>query len=212
MTFDQGTRPRPLGDVPAVLAGFAAAVAGAFLWGLIVYSIKHQFSIAAILMGVLVGMAIGAFRPRTMAAPVAGAILAVFGCAFGDFLALIFVAVGRAGLPLGYVLGHLSVLLHAYPHTVGALGFVFWAIAAFVGFRITMTRMQRPGATPPPAPGYAQPGYGTQPGYGAQPGYGTQPGYGEPGYEGPGFAVPRNEPPRNQPPRDQQPPDEPPRG
>jgi hypothetical protein len=200
MTFDQGTRPRPLGDVLAVLAGFAAAVAGAFLWGLIVYSIKHQFSIAAILMGVLVGMAIGAFRPRSMAAPVAGAILAVFGCAFGDFLALIFVAVGRAGLPLGYVLGHLSVLLDVYPHTVGVLGFVFWAIAAFVGFRITMTRMQRPSVTPPPAPGY-----GTPPGYGPEHGYGTQPGHGQPGYDGPGFAVPRDQPPRQEPPRQEPP-------
>jgi hypothetical protein len=193
-----------------VLAGFAAAVAGAFLWALIVYSIKHQFSIAAILMGLLVGMAIGAFRPRTMAAPVAGAILSVFGCAFGDFLALVFVAVGRGGFTLGYVLGHLNVLFDVYPHSVGALGFVFWAIAAFVGFRITMTRMQRPAAIRPPAPGWAPlppgsqgPGYGTgpgnagpdygQPGYG-QPGYG-QPGYGQPGYGQPGFAVPRDEPP-----------------
>jgi len=206
MAFYAGDQQRQRGDVPAVLTGFAAAVVGAFGYALIAYLSKHQFEIVAVLMGVLVGWAAGWDRPASMAVPIASAILTVFGCAFGSFLALIFVAVGKLGYSLGWVTSHLNIVLHAYPHTVGGLGIFFWLIAGFVGFRITNSRMRHrvpvpapvpdranpagPATTPPAQPGYgwspqgqtppppAQAGYGWSPPQGQTPPPSAQPGYG----------------------------------
>ena len=58
-----GSRPAQRGRlVLAVLAGLAAAVAGAFAWGLVAYLTKHQFSLVAVVIGVAVGGAVGKFR------------------------------------------------------------------------------------------------------------------------------------------------------
>jgi hypothetical protein len=143
----------------ALLAGLGAAVAGAFVWGLITYVTKHQFSLVAVLIGVAVGYAVGRFRPRDVLAAAASGVLALLGCALGTFLALIFAALG-AGIGLGQVLGHLDVIMTVYPGSVGALGVVFWLLAAFLGFRTAMSgprgRPPRPRrlSPPRPAPGY----------------------------------------------------------
>jgi hypothetical protein len=121
----------------ALLAGAAAAVAGAFAWGLITYVTKHQFSLVAVLVGVAVGYAVGRFRPGQAGTAVASGVLALLGCALGTFLALIFAALG-GGTGLGHVLGHMNVIMNAYPHSVGVLGVVFWLLAAFLGFRTAM--------------------------------------------------------------------------
>jgi hypothetical protein len=72
VTFSTGSQPGHGRDVTAVLLGLAAAVAGAFLWALIAYATNHQFSFAAILMGLLVGFGTGVLRPGSKVAPVAG--------------------------------------------------------------------------------------------------------------------------------------------
>jgi hypothetical protein len=135
-----GTAPEPAGrdrTAAAMLAGLAAAVAGAFVWGLITYLTKHQFSLVAVGVGVGVGYAVGRFRPGDVAAAAASGLLALLGCALGTFLALVFAALG-AGIGLGRVLGHLNVIMSAYPGSVGVLGVVFWLLAAYLGFRTAM--------------------------------------------------------------------------
>jgi hypothetical protein len=122
----------------ALLAGLAAAVAGAFVWGLVAYLTKHQFSLVAVLLGVAVGYSAGRFRPGHAAVAAASAVLALLGCALGTFLAVVFADLG-AGHRLGHVLGHLNAVTHAYPHSVGVLGLVFWLVAAFLGFRTAMS-------------------------------------------------------------------------
>ena len=130
----------------ALLAGLAAAVAGAFVWGLIAYLTKHQFSLVAVLVGVAVGYAVGRLRPGDVATAIASGGLALLGCALGTFLALIFGAVG-SGVGLADVLGHLNVVASLYPGSVGALGVMFWLLAAFLGFRTAMAGPRgRPGA------------------------------------------------------------------
>jgi hypothetical protein len=136
-----GTAQPPAGggSTPlALLAGVGAAVAGAFAWGVITYLTKHQFSLVAVLVGVAVGYAVGRFRPGQAGPAVASGVLALLGCAFGTFLALVFAAL-RAGSGLGHVLSHLNVIMNAYPHSVGILGIVFWLLAAFLGFRTAMS-------------------------------------------------------------------------
>jgi len=150
-----GTAPAPPGRRGAglaLLAGLAAAVAGAFAWGLVAYLTKHQFSLVAVLVGVAVGNAVGRFCPGNAAAAAASAVLALAGCAFGTFLALVFAELGT-GKGLGRVLGHLNVVMSAYTRSVGLLGVVFWLAAAFLAFRTAMSGPHgTPGRPDPPGP------------------------------------------------------------
>ncbi len=140
------SRPARRGSmVLAVLAGLGAAVAGALAWGLVAYLTKHQFSLVAVVIGVVVGHAVGKFRAGDPVAAAAGAVLALLGCALGAFLALVFTTLG-AGIGLATILGHLNVLLSAYPHTVGILGVVFWLVAAYLGFRTALGGVRGPQA------------------------------------------------------------------
>jgi hypothetical protein len=139
---------------PALFAGLGAAVVGSIIWAVVAYLTKHQLSLVAILVGGMVGFTISRIRPGSAAAAAAGALLTLFGCALGTFLALIFVTV-RDGAHLGTVLGHLSVIAHAYPRSVGGLGIVFWLIAAVIAFANTVGLRhdrQRPVAPGTPVP------------------------------------------------------------
>jgi hypothetical protein len=184
----------------AVLAGLGAAVAGALAWGLVAYLTKHQFSLVAVVIGVAVGGAVGKFRAGDPVAAAASAVLALLGCALGAFLALVFTTLS-AGIGLATILGHLNVLLSAYPHTVGILGVIFWLVAAYLGFRTALNgargqRPRRPAGAPTDWP--AAPGQPTAPGQPASP----QPFFGPPGgdsapgqpgtADGPGFALPKD--------------------
>ena len=203
-----GSRPDQRGRlVLAVLAGLAAAVVGAFAWGLVAYLTKHQFSLVAVVIGVAVGGAVGKFRAGDPVAAAASAVLALLGCALGAFLALVFTTLG-AGIGLATILGHLNVLLNAYPHTVGFLGVVFWLVAAYLAFRTALGGVRRPQSRRAPgdpgAPG--QPPAPEEPA-GAEAGQAGSPrpffappdgasGPSPPGTAGgPGFALPKPPPP-----------------
>jgi hypothetical protein len=187
-----GDAPRPARSSSAttglaLLAGLGAAIAGAFVWGLVTYLTKHQFSLIAVLVGIVVGNTVGRFRPGNVAAAAASAVLALLGCALGTFLALVFAALG-AGVGLATILSHLNVILHVYPGSVGALGLLFWLIAAFLAFRAALRRpMGRPAGGRPRRGGAA--GYGTMGPASGQPTSG-QPTFGQPTFGQPTFGQP----------------------
>jgi hypothetical protein len=166
----------------AVLAGLVVAIACALIWGVISYATKYEFSIMAILVGLAVGSVMARIgRMRTPAFGVASALLAVFGCALGSLVAEILV-INRHGEPLSWILAHLNLVFQVYPHAVGGLGFLFWALAALYGYRIGMGGSWRWGwsrrvrANRQPYGAMNQP-YGTmnQPYAPGQQPYGTQP-------------------------------------
>jgi hypothetical protein len=70
---------------------------------------------------------------------------------------------------------NLNIIVHGYPSAVGALGLVFWLIAAYAAVRVPL-RSQRAAAEPLPTTGTA-PGTGGEPGTDApSPGdYGSEP-------------------------------------
>jgi len=143
MRFDRffpapASAPRRSSLGRALLAGAGAATAGAVAWAVISYLTSHQFSLLAILVGVAVGYAVRRFRPGDAAAAAGAAAEALLGCALGTFLALVLVALG-AGAGPGTILRHLNIIVNAYPGSVGALGVVFWLIAAAIGFRLAMS-------------------------------------------------------------------------
>ena len=129
----------------AALASLGAAVAGALAWGLVAYLTKHQFSLVAVVIGVVVGGAVGKFRAGDPSPPRPAR---SWPCSAARS--------GRswpwssrpwaAGIGLATILGHLNVLLSAYPHTVGILGVVFWLVAAYLGFRTALGGAPRPAA------------------------------------------------------------------
>jgi hypothetical protein len=120
----------------AVLAGLVVAIACALVWGVIAYTTKYQFSLAAILVGLAVGTVMARIgRVNSPVFAVASAALAVFGCALGSLVAEMLVLL-RHGVPMSAILAHLNVVFREYPKAVGGLGFVFWVIAALYGYRI----------------------------------------------------------------------------
>ena len=128
-------------------------------------------------MGLAVGSAVARFRHSDPIAAIASAVLAVLGCALGSFLALVFALAG-AGVDVGSILGHLNLIIQAYPHSLGVLTLVFWLIAAYIGFRIPFSRAglggmaQRRGGRFPASGAPAQPWSPSQPG---QPPFGPPP-------------------------------------
>jgi hypothetical protein len=150
----------------AVLAGIGVAVAGSVVWGLVAYVAKYQFSLLAVVLGFAVGAAM--FRAgghnRNTGLAVAGAALAVFGCALGSLLAEIMILRGH-GVPLGLIMSHLDVVLRGYPSAVGGLGLFFWAIAALYGYRnaLGMPMWGRGRRRPVPQAAGPYPGFGAGP-------------------------------------------------
>jgi hypothetical protein len=179
----QAQPPGRLGQ--AVLAGIGAAVAGALVWGLIAYLTKHQFSLMALLIGFAVGTVVvrvaGGARSPGLGAICA--VLAVFGCALGSLVAEILVLLGH-GVPASVIMANLNLVLREYPSAVGGLGFVFWLLGAFYGYRIAMgapawgRRAARPGLPQGDSQQYGQwpQAGGTAPGPAdSQPAAGTTP-------------------------------------
>lgn len=144
------TSSRPGGQAGTLLAlglAIAAAVAGAVLWGLVALLIHRQLSLIGLLIGFGAGSAVARYRPGHRPTIVAGAIIAVAGCALGTFLAIVFTLLD-AQVSLGTIVSNLNVILHGYPSAVGGLGLLFWLIAAYAAVRVPL-RSQRAAAAPP---------------------------------------------------------------
>jgi hypothetical protein len=176
---------RPAGQQSTILALASAlgiAIAGAVVWGLVARLFDVQLSLIGVLIGAGVGYAVARFRAGHLPTVVAGVVIAVFGCALGTFLAIVFTLLGD-GFGLGDIFSHLNIVFHVYPSSVGGLGFVFWLIAGFAAFRVPFQSQRlaaRRGAVPPPGYGASGGGYGTAAG-----GYGTAAGgYGAGGNDG----------------------------
>jgi hypothetical protein len=133
---------RPLKPVAAA-AG--VALAGAVLWGLVALLLRKQFPLLGLGIGVGVGYAVARLRPRHTPTAVAGAVVAVAGCALGTLLAMVFVLLDdRVGLAA--IVGHAGAVLGDYPRAVGVIGAVFWLAAAAAA--VVIPRRGRPSAAP----------------------------------------------------------------
>jgi hypothetical protein len=187
----QGLGPgqQRLGIGPAIALGSAAALGVALVAGIISGLANLQFAYGAVLVGLCAGLVIR--RSRTdSAAGLAGAVVAVIFSAVASLVAFTTHFV-KAGFTLSYTLANVSDL----PHYIGFLGFLFWALGAYVGWATVTGRGRRRRVRPGfggrgPVPGgpYSPPMYGA-PGN-PTPGGSPQPfftgGAGQPGYAGPG--------------------------
>jgi hypothetical protein len=138
------TPSRAAGKTSTLLAlglAIAAAVAGAVLWGLVALLIHRQLSLIGLLIGLGAGSAVARYRPGHRPTIVAGAIIAVAGCALGTLLAIVFTLLDEQ-VTLSTIVSNINVILRGYPSAVGGLGLLFWLIAAFAAIRVPL-RSQR---------------------------------------------------------------------
>ena len=162
--------PPPSGSFgKGLAAAIAAAVIGAIAWAVITVISDYKIGLVAVGIGVLVGLAIERFGGGDPRLPVAGAILALFGCVLGDLFiaAHAWAKLRDVGIFDEFQRPH--EVWTAYTHAFGALYWVFYAIAAFEGYQFGRRGVRRaqaaaaahqppsievPGAmTPPIGPG-----------------------------------------------------------
>ncbi|MFG1808854.1 hypothetical protein [Streptomyces sp. NPDC049040] len=137
--------PAPIGAPPAgnpglgVLAGFAAALVAAVIYGLLIKATKHEISYAALGVGAIVGFAIAKAGGRNPALPFLAVPLALFGVYAGQMFAIALAVSDLPGAP-----GVVSILTHHYglvqdywKHIMDGKDIFFFAVAGIVGFGVS---------------------------------------------------------------------------
>jgi hypothetical protein len=135
----------PAADVVAGgLAGLLAAGVGALLWAITGSITLHSYSLVAIGVGALVGCAAAwAAQGRGLQLGLVAAMLALLGCAAGDFLARVWIEANQLHQTFGFRLG-LAVHDPAGYVSLSGVTLVFCAIAAYAAFRFASSGV-RPG-------------------------------------------------------------------
>lgn len=139
-----------------VLGGLGTAVAVAILWGMITAATQFQIGYMAIAVGFAVAYAmrfVGRGRDRRFA--IAAAILAVIGCALGNYFAVCAVVAQQTHVPV------ITATVQLVPHfaevmtkTFSAMDVLFYAIGAYFGYKYALKPMgpEAPAAAPADAP------------------------------------------------------------
>lgn len=147
------------GPVRGLLLAVVAAVAGAGAWALLTGLTGYKIGFAAVGIGLLVGKAVEHGGGGDSRLPVPAAVIALLGCALGDLLADAHELAAAFGLSYGDVLSrlaaHPSLCVDVYRAGFAAFDLVFYAIAAYEGFRfaaIGVRRHQNRSTSPSPQP------------------------------------------------------------
>lgn len=125
----------------AVLAGFAAALAGAGVWTLVTVVTEYQIGWMAVGVGFLVGMAVRfAGKGLDMTYGVIGAILALLGCLLGNlFTVCWFVAEAESMAFMGVVSSlNFGVAADMITATFAPMDLLFYGIAVYEGFKLSI--------------------------------------------------------------------------
>jgi hypothetical protein len=179
------------GNGKAIVIGIGAMLLGAVIWAVITALTKHEFSLVAIGVGALIGLAMFTARPTSGGIALVAALLTIVGCALGDFLALGALIAQRTSASFMDVLN--AEVKHPGPvfHALGGKTYLFWAIGAVAAFGMTIRRIQAArmmsgppvaapaGPSPYPQFGQDASAYGSASPYGQAPGdqaYGQAPG------------------------------------
>jgi hypothetical protein len=133
---------------PSTLAALSlaagAAIAGAAVWGLVTILVHRQLSLLSLLIGAAVGVVIARYRPGHLPTIVAGAVIAVAGCALGTLLAIVF-SLLDARVSVGAIIAHANVVVRAYPGAVGWLGLLFWLLACWPAVSVPLRAARQSG-------------------------------------------------------------------
>jgi hypothetical protein len=127
------------GAGPGLAAAFGAALVGALIWSLITITTDYKIGFAAIGIGLLVGKAVEHFGGGDARLPIPAAIIALLGCVIGDMFTDIHFLAQAANVSDGTVankvLGSPSLGWDLYKAGFEAMDLLFYAIAAYEGFK-----------------------------------------------------------------------------
>ena len=128
----------------AVAAGAAAALAGAAVWAAITVASGYQVGFMAIGIGFLVGWAVrSAGKGVDKTFGIAGAVLALLGCAAGNLLAAVGLVAKQEGIPFFELLPRIDpeVAIDLMVAFFSPMDVVFYAIAVYEGYRLSFRRL-----------------------------------------------------------------------
>lgn len=127
--------------VMGVLAGLVAAVLGAAIWATATIVTGYQIGWLAIGIGFVVGAAIGMVgKGIDRVFGVAGAVLALFGCALGNLLTIAYFISQTEGVPYFDLLARLDMdaVLNIMVTAFDPMDMLFYAFAAYFGYRYAL--------------------------------------------------------------------------
>jgi hypothetical protein len=141
--FNGAAYPPPAPVAPArdnvgigILAGLAAALVAAVLYGLIIKGTKHEIGYAALAVGALVGYALGKVGGRNPVLPIIGVPLALFAVYAGQIIGITLLIGDSPGAP-GFVTiltDHFGLVQDAWKEAMGGMDIFFFALAGLEGF------------------------------------------------------------------------------
>jgi hypothetical protein len=137
--------PAPIGAAPAgnpglgVVAGIAAALVAAVIYGLLIKGTKHEIGYAAIAVGAIVGFALAKVGGRNPSLPFIGIPLALLGVYLGQLFGIALLISDIPGAPgvMSLFTQHFSVLQDTWKDAMDGKDYFFFAIAGLEGFVIT---------------------------------------------------------------------------
>ncbi|HEU4402637.1 MAG TPA: hypothetical protein VFT43_11080 [Candidatus Polarisedimenticolia bacterium] len=134
-------------NLPAgLLAGLIGSLVGAAAWALVTAFTRLQIGWMAIGVGFLVGSALRSYgKGLDRVFGVAGALLALLGCALGNLLAVCIMVAEREKIPLATVLAGLDLdaILNLMSATFSPMDLLFYGIALYEGYRLSFRRVSQ---------------------------------------------------------------------
>jgi hypothetical protein len=127
--------------------GIFAALISAVVWAAITLFSGYQIGWIAVGVGVLVGITVRHFGKGVETRfAIAGAALALIGCALGNFLAAIGSVTREEALPLAQVIDQLDsrMLLDIWQAMFRPMDLLFYAIAAYEGYKLSLRQLPPP--------------------------------------------------------------------
>ena len=126
-----------------LIAGLVAAALSAAAWAIIAVGTQRTFGLFAIVVGLFVAFAVRRFgRGLSQRFAILGAGLALLGCLAGNVSAAFVMAGQQFGMTTGQVLQLVRPdIVWEILRTTSPLSLIFFAIAAYEGFRFSLRRV-----------------------------------------------------------------------
>ena len=145
----------PLG----ILAGFTGAVVGAIVWATVTVMTGYQIGWMAVGVGFLVGFLVrAAGKGLDPIFGVTGAVLALFGCALGNLLAVCGMISLQESISIFQILSRLnfSAVKELMAATFSPIDLLFYGIAVYEGYKLSFRQVSEE-ELPEPATGSVTP-------------------------------------------------------
>jgi hypothetical protein len=134
-------------------AGLAAAIIGAIIWAVVTVTTKYQIGFMALGVGALVGFALRIGNGGKLYG-ILGAFLALFGCILGNYFSLIAFASAEQHVGFFTMLNQAdpSKVINAMWEDFMSTSILFYAIAAYEGYKFAAIRPSNVPSAPDSAP------------------------------------------------------------